>query len=134
MIEHRKGRTRVGLGLSRLVGGVERDLALGVVVLDKVLENRVRLPDSDVAILVVDDGGDLAVRVELHVGLGLLLLVNEVHVDVPMSGGVREKTMSIEAGDQLIGETELLHGKAELPLVHSTVVVAAEAREKSSMS
>ena len=72
-------------------------LPLGVVSVDDVQEDRTRLPDDEVAVLVVDEGGDAAVRVQLRVRGRRLLVLGEVEVD------------------GLVGEPELVEQERDLP-------------------
>ena len=96
---------------------LERDLVLGVVLLEEVGDHRVGLPvqprlastllrtaqnrenkpDDEVAVLVVNQRGDAAVRIVLGVLLGLLHIGCEVVVDVA------------------VVEAELLENDSDLP-------------------
>ena len=70
---------------------------LRVVLVDEVEEDRAGLPDDEVAVLVVDEGGDAAVRVQLRVRGRRLLVLGKVEVD------------------GLVGEPELVEQERDLP-------------------
>ena len=70
---------------------------LGVVLVDEVKENGIGLPDDEVAVLVVDESGDAAVRVQLRVRGRRLLVLGKVEVD------------------GLVGEPELVEQERGLP-------------------
>ena len=78
-----------------LVGN--RQPLLRVVLFDKIEKNSIRLPDDEVSVLMIDEGGDATVRVELGVFGGLVLVLAEVEVD------------------RLIGEPEFLEYSHDLP-------------------
>ena len=66
------------------------DALLGVVLVDEVQEDCIRLPEHEVSVLVVDDRRDASIRVVVDVRRLLLLVLAEVEID------------------RLVGQSELL--------------------------
>ena len=54
---------------------------LGVVLVDEVKENGIGLPDDEVAVLMVDDGGDPAIWVQFGMFGRHMLVLEEIQVD-----------------------------------------------------
>ena len=71
------------------------DALLGVVLVDEVEDDRVRLPEREVAVVVVHERGDAPVRVEVRERRLLVLARGEVEVD----GLVRQPELFEHEGD-----------------------------------
>lgn len=75
-----------------------------IILLGKVDDDRVGLPDNKVVILVVNQGRDTAVWIVLGVLSSLLLVLSKVEIDA------------------LIGETEFSQNKRDLPAIGTALV------------
>ena len=86
-----------------------REALLGVVLVDEIEEDRVRLPEHEVSVLVVDDRRDAPVRVVVDVRGLLLLLLAEVEIN------------------RLVGQSELFENDRDFPSEIKYVVVSVDA-------
>ena len=77
----------------------DRDALLGVVLVDEVEDNRVGLPEREVAVVVVHERGDAPVRVEVRERRLLVLARGEVEVD------------------GLVGQPELFEHEGDFPRI-----------------